>query len=237
MRTASPLAELGNIFVAPGQAYDNVREHTAWLWWPLLLVIAVSVAFMAWYMATVDVHWMMLQTLQHNAMVAAKLNAEQIQKIAEQTTRGSMMIRSSLGVLIGVPLIYAILALYYFLAAKVAGYEIKGYGQWFNFTAWSNVPVIVSTLVSALVYVLRGSHQVLATDLDMTSLNALFFHQSIGDSWYTLLSGLRLTTFWVIGLSIFGMSRWTRRSMANSAVVVLLPYLLIYGTWILIKVV
>jgi len=236
MNTSSPLAALGNIFVAPGQAYDQIREHTAWVWWPLLLVIFTSVGFMAWYMSTVDVHWMMLQTLQHNAMVAGKLDAEQIQKIADNATRGSMLIRSSLGVAIFIPLIYAVLALYYFLAAKVAGYEVKGYGQWFNFTAWSNLPVIVSTLVSALVYLLRGSHQVLAADLDMTSLNALFFHQSIGDSWYTLLSGLRLTTFWTIGLSIFGMSRWTRASTGKSAIVVLLPYVLVYGIWILVKV-
>lgn len=237
MNTSSPLAALGNIFVAPGQAYDQIRGHTAWLWWPLLLVIAISLGFMAWYISTVDVHWMMLQTLQHNSMIAGKLDAEQIQKLADKASSGSMIVRSSMGVVIGVPLIYSILSLYYFLAAKVAGYDVKGYGQWFSFTAWSNMPVIVSTVVMALVYLIRGSHQVLATDLDMTSLNALFFHQSIGDSWYSLLSGLRLTTFWTIGLSIFGMARWTRRSMGNTAIVVLLPYVLIYGIWILVKVV
>ena len=237
MSASSPLAAMGNIFVAPGQAYDQIREHTAWLWWPMLLVIATSLGFMAWYMSTVDVHWMMLQTLQHNPMIAGKLDADQIQKIAAGTTRNSLLIRSSLGVVIGVPLVYAVLTLYYFLAAKVTGYEVKGYGQWFNFTSWSNMPVIVSTLVSALVYLMRGSHQVLAGDLDWTSLNALFFHQSIGDSWYSLLSGLRLTMFWSIGLSIYGMSRWTRRSMGNTAIVVLLPYVVIYGIWILIKVV
>lgn len=236
MNTSSPLATLGNIFVAPGQAYDQIREHTAWLWWPLLLVIFTSAGFMAWYMSTVDVHWMMLQTLQHNSMVTSKLDAEQIQKLANNATHGREMLQGTLGVVIGIPVIYAVLALYYFLAAKVAGYEVKGYGQWFNFTAWSNLPAIVSTLVTAGVYLLRGSHQVLATDLDMTSLNALFFHQSIGDSWYTLLSGVRLTTFWTIGLSIFGMSRWTRASTGKSALVVLLPYVLIYGIWILVKV-
>lgn len=236
MDTSSPFVALGDIFVAPSQVYDSIREHTSWLWWPLLLMIVVSVSFMALYVSTVDVHWIMLETLQHSTMIASKLDAGQIQKIAEQSTRNGMLIQSSLGAVLGTPLIYAVVALYYFLAARVAGYEIRSYGQWFNFTAWSNMPAIISTLVSALVYLLHGSHQVLATDLDMTSLNALFFHQSIGDSWYTLLSGLRLTMFWVIGLSIFGISRWTRSSKLNSAVVVLLPYLLIYGIWILVKV-
>lgn len=237
MNTSSPLVSLCDIFVAPSHVYDNIREHTSWLWWPLLLMVIVSVSFAAVYVSTVDVHWVMLQTLQHSAMIAGKLDAAQIQKIADQSTRSGMLIQSSVGAVFGIPLIYAVLALYYFLAAKVAGYEIKRYGQWFNFTAWSNMPAFISTIVSALVYLLRGSHQVLATDIDMTSLNALFFHESIGDSWYSLLSGLRLTMFWTIGLSIFGMSRWTRRNMRNSAAVVLLPYVLIYGTWILIKVV
>ena len=237
MSTSSPLATLGNIFVAPAQAFDDVRNHNGWLWWPLLIMIAATAAFTGWYLASVDIHWLTLQSLQQNPMVTSHMNADQIQQIADNATRTSALVGGVIGSILGFPIIYAIAALYYLLAAKVAGYDVSGYGSWYSFVSWSNFPAVISVLVSALVYLVRGNHQVLAQDLDLTALNALLFHLSPGNSWYTLVSSLRLTTFWVIGLSIFGLSRWTRRGMGHSAFVVLLPYVVIYGIWILAKVI
>ena len=237
MSTSSPLATLGNIFVAPAQAFDDVRNHNGWLWWPLLIMIAATAAFTGWYLATVDIHWMTLQSLQQNPMVTSHMNADQIQQIADNATRTSALVGGVIGSILGFPIIYAIAALYYLLAAKVAGYDVSGYGSWYSFVSWSNFPAVISVLVSALVYLVRGNHQILAQDLDLTTLNALLFHLTPGNSWYTLVSSLRLTTFWVIGLSIFGLARWTRRGMGHSAFVVLLPYVVIYGIWILVKVI
>ncbi len=234
---ASPFATLGNIFVDPAKAYDDIRGHNRWLWWPLLIMIAATAAFTAWYFATIDIHWFMLQSLQSNSMLASKISAEQMQQMADHATRTSPLIGGVIGTILGLPIAYAVFALYYFLAAKLAGYEVQGYGSWYSFVSWSNFPAIVSTLVSALVYLLHGSHQIMMQDLDLTALNALLFHLTPGNSWYTLVSSLRLTTFWVIGLSIFGLARWTRRGMGHSAFVVLLPYVVIYGIWILVKVI
>ena len=237
MSTSSPLATLGNIFVAPAQAFDDIRGHNGWLWWPLLIMIAAAAVFSAWYSATIDIHWLMLQSLQQNPMVTSRMNADQIQQIADHATRTSALVGGLVGSVLFLPIIYAIAALYYLLAAKIAGYEVSGYGSWYSFVSWSNFPAVISVLVSALVYLVRGSHQVLAQDLDLTGLNALLFHLTPGNTWYTLVSSLRLTTFWVIGLSIFGLARWTRRGMGHSAFVVLLPYVVIYGIWILVKVI
>ena len=236
MSTSSPLATLGNIFVAPAQAFDDIRGHNRWLWWPLLITIAVTAAFTAWYFATVDIHWFMLQSLQQNSMVTSKLSAEQIQQMADQATRTSPLVGGVVGTLLGLPIAYALFALYYFFAAKIAGYDVQSYGSWYSFVCWTGFPAIVSTLVAALMYLLHGSQQVLLQDLDLTSLNALLFHLAPGESWYALISSLRLTTFWVIGLSIFGLARWAKRGLGHAAFVVLLPYVVIYGVWILIKV-
>ena len=236
MSTSSPLATLGNIFVAPAQAFDDIRGHNRWLWWPLLIMIAATAAFTGWYLATVDIHWMTLQALQQNSMVTSHMNAEQIQQIADNATRTGSLVGGLISSVLILPIIYAIAALYYLLAAKVAGYDVQGYGSWYSFVSWSNFPAVISVLVSALVYLVRGNHQVLAQDLDLTGLNTLLFHLTPDNSWYAMVSSLRLTTFWVIGLSIFGLARWTRRGLGHAAFVVLLPYVVIYGVWILIKV-
>ena len=237
MSTSSPLATLGNIFVAPAQAFDDIRGHNGWLWWPLLIMIVATAAFTGWYLATVDIHWMTLQSLQQNPMVTSHMNTDQIQQIADHATRTGALVGGLISSVLIPPIIYAIAALYYLLAAKVAGYDVSGYGSWYSFVSWSNFPAVISVLVSALVYLVRGNHQILAQDLDLTALNALLFHLTPGNTWYTLVSSLRLTTFWVIGLSIFGLARWTRRGMGHSAFVVLLPYVVIYGVWILVKVI
>lgn len=236
MSTSSPFATLGNIFVSPAQAFDDIRSHNRWLWWPLLITIAVTAAFTTWYFATIDIHWFMLQSLQSNPMLAGKISAEQMQQMADQATRTSPLISGVVGTILGLPIAFALFALYYFFAAKLAGYEVQGYGSWYSFVIWSSFPGIVGTLVSALMYFMRSGNQVPLQNIDLTSLNTLLIHLAPADSWYTLISSLHLTTFWVIGLTIFGLARWAKRGLGHAAFVVLLPYVVIYGVWILIKV-
>src|SRR5487761_1931550 len=128
MSTSTPLATHGNIFVAPAQAFDDIRGHNGWLWWPLLIMVAATAAFTGWYLVTVDIHWMTLQALQQTPLVPSLMSAEQIQQIADNATRTGALTGGVISSLLVLPIIYAVAALYYLLAAKVAGYDVSGYG-------------------------------------------------------------------------------------------------------------
>jgi hypothetical protein len=82
---------------------------------------------------------------------------------------------------------------------------------------------------------LFSSKQVMSTTLDVTSLNTLLFHVPMGGTWFALLSSLHLTTIWSLWLMVIGFSLWTKQTAGKSTVIVLAPYVVIYGLWILIK--
>ncbi len=234
MNESSALATLGNIFVDPAKAYDAIHGHNRWLWYPLILTILAGLALVVIYFTTVDIGWLFQQQM---AAHHVQMTPEQIQAAARFQSRTTVLIIGSVGAVLGPFVVYLLSALYYFLVGKVAGYEVQGYGSWFSFAAWSNFPAILVALISIAVYLLRGSHQVDIQTLNITGLNPLLFHLQVGSPWYGLVNSLNLLTFWVLGLSVFGLARWTKRSTTHAAIVVLAPFVLIYGIWILIKLV
>ena len=38
-----------DIVAAPGKALDEIKNHTAWLWWPLLINVGLAVAATVYY--------------------------------------------------------------------------------------------------------------------------------------------------------------------------------------------
>jgi hypothetical protein len=59
----------------------------------------------------------------------------------------------------------------------------------------------------------------------------MFFHLPLGQSWTGLLDAIHVPMLWSLLVSAVGYRVWTGKSMASSAVIVALPYLLIFGIW------
>jgi hypothetical protein len=68
-------------------------------------------------------------------------------------------------------------------------------------------------------------------ELQMLSLNNLFFHRAAGEPGYTFLISVNLLQLVGMFLATLGVRTWSGRSWLFSAVFTFLPVVLIYGTW------
>ena len=230
---ASSLATLGNIFVDPAKAYDDIRGRNRWLWWPLILMVVASIAMSVIFFSHANTSAMFAQQMaaQHQ-----HLTPEQMQAMAKFQKPMVLMASSVFGSLIGIPVFYLIFALYYFLIARLAGWNEQGFGSWFNFAVWSGFPGILAPVISIVVFLLRGQPATSFQDVDILSFNALLFHLPATDKWASLVSGFSPISIWVIALSIFGLARWTKRGAGYATLVVLAPLVIFYGLMAAFKV-
>jgi hypothetical protein len=229
MNATSPsaLGSLGNIFFEPKRTLNDIRGHNSWLWYPLLIGIVGFTAYTIWYYLTVDFSWMVDQML-------ASLPPDKAQAARGNMSRGFYVGISAVGIPIVVLVLNAVQALYFFFVSKVSGYEEQGFASWFSFVCWTGFPAILGLVASCVMY-LFSSKQVMSTSLDVTSINTLLFHVPMGSTWFALLSGIHLTTFWSLWLMVIGFTQWTKQTTGKATVIVLAPYVVIYGLWILVK--
>ncbi len=229
---ASALATLGNIFVDPRKAFEDIKGHNAWLWLPLALVIIATVASVVAFYSHADTAAMMQAQL---AASGQHPTPEQMQAMAKFQSPMFMMISSSIGSAVGIVVVYLIIALYYMLVAKVGGWNEQRYGSWLSFTVWSGFPAILAPLITLIVVLVRGGVATRFAQGDVTSLNALLLHLPMSNPWYMLAAGISPFSVWALVLAIYGLTHWTRRGWGYSALVVLVPTVVFYGLIIAFK--
>lgn len=208
----------------PSKAFSAVREKShAWL--PLTLMVLGSVLVMYWYFATVDFAWMV------ERMSASRPDMTDAQREAMQAAMspGVMMWSSIAAAALGMPAMFAVSALYYHLAGKFLGSDIR-YGKWFAFVVWTNLPTLLSILLMAFQVATSGG-RLMIDQLSMTSLNALVFNLPMEHPWAGLLNSLDLTLLLSIPLAVIGLRAWTGRSLSTCITIAVLPYLVVYGVW------
>lgn len=229
--TASAFGSLINIFVDPKKAFSDVRGHASWLWYPLLIAVLSTVVMFVWYYSTAD--WDVLKQQSMDYLVAHNYDKDTINRAMAGMTRRGLIMQTCIGISVFLAIIYLVQALYLFLVSKIGGYEAQGYGEWFSFTSWVYLPMVIGNIAFAVTYLISGAHTSTYA-LDVTSLNTLIFKTAPDSPWFGLLSNLHLGLFWTFFLMIFGFAQWTRQSLGKSALITLAPHALIYIVWILI---
>jgi hypothetical protein len=225
---ATAWGSLLNIFLEPRKTLESLRGHASWWWVPMLLIFALNLLFQVWYVNRVDVSWFAEQTL---APQAANMTADQLRDAHARFTPTSMMVFSAIASIIFM-VWYLIQALYFFMAAKVGGWQQQGYGAWLNFVSWTSMPAVLGFIASGAYMLTTSSNQISPVDIDVTSLNTLVFHVPYAAKGQALASSLRLTTVWCWVLMVIGLSAWTGKSMGKAAVAALVPYAVGYAGWL-----
>jgi uncharacterized membrane protein YhdT len=144
--------------------------------------------------------------------------------------RNTLLISGIVGTFIGMPIAFLVSALYYLVAAKVTKVPL-GYKHWFSMVCWASLPILLNSVVAVIFMLLRDNDQIGPSVLQPLSLNELLFHRPLGSQGQTFLDSLSIPAFISMGLSIIGVRTFSQRSWAYSAVVALIPVVLIYGIW------
>jgi hypothetical protein len=128
----------------------------------------------------------------------------------------------------------AILALYLNIITKADEECIQGYTDWYGFSWWVSIPVIISSLIAALVVLLATDSQLSPMSLSPTSM-AFIFNVGMDSAWSSFAQSIRLESFWVMYLIAVGLSQWTQIPTKKTYIIAIAPYAIIWVGWALIE--
>jgi hypothetical protein len=216
--------DIGNLMLDPKPTFARLKDKGG-AWIPLLILIALSIGIMYWWISTLDFGWL----VEHMVASQPKATPEVRAAMEKFMTPNSMLVSSSIGAVVGTLVALALSALYYLVASKIIGAPI-GYGKWFGFSVWTSVPRLLTIPLSA-VQIATSNGRLAPEDLNMASLNYLVFHLPMTNPWASLVGSIDLTMFWSIALAVLGLKVWTGRSTATCLTIAVLPYVIVYGLW------
>jgi len=217
-----------DIIASPGKALGEVKQHTSWLWWPLLISVALAMGIFAYYYSWVDFPWLVEETIRG---IPAENRAESADAVRNFMKPGQTMWITLISILIMSFVIYTISAVYYHLVNKMTSGAEIGFSQWFSFSVWVSFVNVFGSLAMLATILMADSNQLAQTSLQPLSLNALLIHANPGETWHTWANSVNLLSFWTIFLAAIGFERWTGASTVKSWVVAALPWVLIFGIW------
>jgi len=219
---------MADIVAAPGKALDEIKLHTSWLWWPLLISMLLASGMMIYYYSWVDFPWLIDETIRQ---VPAENRAESADAIRKFMSVGTSTWTTVVAIVVMSLIIYTVQATYLHLANKLTSGAEIGFGQWFSFSVWTAFVGVFGALAAFVVILMADSNQLATQDLQVLSMNSLLLHASAGDRLFTWASSLTLINFWTLFLISIGYARWTGDTIVKSSIIAVLPYVLIFGIW------
>ena len=123
-----------DIVAAPRKALSEVRTHTSWLWWPLLIGILLASGMFYYYYNWVDFPWLVDETIRQ---LPAESRAESADSVRAFMQAETSMWTSIIAVVVMSFVIYLVQAAYFHLANKLTTGAAITYGQGFSFSVWT----------------------------------------------------------------------------------------------------
>lgn len=222
---------LSNIFTSPVEAMQQVQENYNILL-PLLTLMSATVVVFAYYYVAVDYQWYIDHMVEISAGELSKSEQEQTRAAFTMMSKTTMASITAITAAIGVAIVFVIQAVYFVIVSNITndGFQFK---QWMSFVAWSSLPSLLAYL-AMIVYISSSSNgQIAFETLNPLSLNDLFFGLDANEGAGKMLASLDLTKFWSMYIMIVGYQKWTGKSISSSSIVVLIPFIGIYGIWAL----
>jgi len=212
---------------APSSAFSELRERPRF-WFPLLLVVLTSAGLIYWYYSIVDIDWYKQAVLTSTPDFQA-LNDDQRAGALAMMTPQTLKWGSTASLIIFMPIIFLLQALLLWVAAKVTKVSV-GFKHWFSLVCWSSLPILLGTVVAAILLFLSESPQITPGLLQQLSINELLFHLPPGPG-YALVSSISIPAILGWALMIIGVRVWSQRSWAFSAAFIGVLLALVYGIW------
>lgn len=226
-QSTSPFSALSTMFYEPTRTFESLENKpSAWL--PVVVMIAVSLAVMMWYFSMVDIAWLSEQ------MFAKVKDVAQREKMVSMMSRQTQMMMVSGGIVIGTPIILAILGVYFMIVGKVMSKQFS-FGKGFALAAWSMlVPSLIGSVLVVIQILMSSNGQIAMQELNPLTLNQLVFHYEMGHPLAGVLDAFSVGNIWTMFLLATGLSVWAKVSKTAAWTAVLIPFVTITGIWLAI---
>jgi hypothetical protein len=220
----------GGLVTSPSTIFPTLK-HEPRIWFPLLAVCLAIAAVLLWYYSIVDIEWLQDRILSGNSRTAEMTEQQRVQAIKFMSAK-LLMGSSLIGGVITILVMRALEATYFTLAGNIVNVR-HSFQQWLALSCWTSLPHLVATAVMALYLLTASTNQLGYEELSLLSFNELFFHKSMDEPGFTLLSSLTVMHPWSWWLTVLGVRIWSGRSWLFASVFALAPIVLIYGVWAL----
>jgi len=218
---------LVDVFLEPTRHFEAQRERPTVLL-PLALFVLAVAGFTLAYFLRVDPDWYadFALTMAGREMTAAEI-AQAKQFMPSARVQGYI---GAVVLAIVLPLMFALFALYYFLAGKVAGAALS-FKHAFALVVWASLPGLLGYVVG-LVGAFTMAPQTPQHALMLTHVDPLLVQLPFDHAFSSLAKQFDLLALWSIGLTALGWKVMTRGGWGGALFVALLPNVLIYGAWL-----
>ncbi len=218
-----------NIIASPREALEALKLKPTVLL-PLVAILIANVAVVFAYYSQVDLTWVLETSLQN---APGDLTPAQREAALNRMGNLSPMVMGSAAA------VSAALFLTFWMslnAAYLAGISLLTddgfrFKNWFAMICWCALPIIFGN-AAALANIFLSD----ATFLRPDQMNPLSFsslldlESAAGSAMRQSVQSLDITALWAIALSVYAYHLWTRRNLLKSALIVLAPAILIFGS-------
>lgn len=218
------MTQLVDIFLQPGKAFEALREQPRFAL-PLLLLAVASAILPLWYFMTVDPDWYMQHMLLEAGREMSAAEVEQARSVMPGTQ--AMAWIGAISSIVMIVVVSCLYALYLMLAGKVTGAGVN-FRRGMSLVCWSNMPALLGIVV-ALVGVAMMEPNTGLEALMLTNVDPLLVQLPAESPWRGLARGFSLLNLWSWFLLALGWRTFTGAGWMQSAVVALLPGVVIYG--------
>lgn len=222
-----------NIFASPSEAISAIERKPSWLI-PFLLIALTTAGFQFWYFSIVDYQWFTDQMIDQMSDVSEE-QRQAITKAYKDMSSNVLAISGAVSATVAIIVLNLIQAAYLTLAAAISGSTYK-FKYWFSLANWTGVVSLIATMIMAVNILLADSNQIDIYAINSLSFNSLGFNSEGNTSLKALYDTLNLLMFWTLALIVYGYRRWTGTGLLQAIIVVVLPHVLIFGTWLYIAV-
>lgn len=218
------MAKFVDIFLQPSKVFAAERERPTFVV-PWLLLAGLTAAFTLAYFFRVDPSW--YADHMFDASAGSMKAKDLAQAKAMMPSPHVMGVFAALSGVVMMALAFAIVGLYYWLASKLTGRDLR-YPHGLSLAAWSSVPSALGTIIG-LVGALTMAPQTAIESLMLTHVDPLLVSIPAGQHGHRLAQAADLLSIWTVFLAALGWRTFTRASWVQSIVIALIPYAVVYG--------
>lgn len=232
MKSMNAISAIGDTFIAPTKMFNGLKEAKGWSWLAMILLFVFGISAQIIYFNSVDPAFFVEQQVVTMEQ-SGDYNPAELEQVEVMTAQQfpMMWIFAVVGVLIGIPTVFCIFALYYYLVGKQDSDCDMTFGDWFGFTTFTSLPTILASLGTIVLVLTAASSDIPSSVLTFSSLNQLLFGFAASHPFASLLESINIFSIWSLVLTYIGLKSWTNFSDGKACLFALLPSIVIYGGW------